>query len=143
MIPNAAGTDSDEHLDEIGAGDGEERNASLAGDRPGEQRLAGPGRPDQQRALGDLAAEALELGRVLEEVDDLGQILLGLVDAGDILESHLVLVLGQQPRLRLAEPHRAFGAPCIWRMMKIQAPIISTIGSTLCRMRPIRPGPGG
>ena len=72
-----------------------------------EQGLAGAGRADQQRALGDLAAQALELGRVLQEVDDLGQLFLGLVDAGHVLEGDAVLVLGQQPGLGLAEAHGA------------------------------------
>src|SRR3546814_1923458 len=42
------------------------------------QRLAGARRADQQTALRDLAAEALELLRVAQELDDLLQLLLGL-----------------------------------------------------------------
>ncbi len=70
-VAHAAGADADEHLDEIRAGDREERHVRLAGDGAGEQGLAGAGRADQQHALRDLAAEALEFLRVLQELDDL------------------------------------------------------------------------
>ena len=85
-VAHAAGADADEHLDEVGAGDREERHVRLAGDGAGEQRLAGARRADQQHALRDLAAEALELLRVAQELDDLLELLLGLVDAGDVVE---------------------------------------------------------
>ena len=71
QVAHAAGADADEHLDEVRAGDREERHAGLTGDGAGEQRLAGPGRAEQQHALGDLGADGLELGRVLQEVLDL------------------------------------------------------------------------
>src|SRR6185437_12200665 len=41
QVAYTAGADTDEHLDEVGAGDREERDPCLAGDRAGEQRLAG------------------------------------------------------------------------------------------------------
>ena len=97
MSRTRTGADADEHLDEVGAGDGEERHVRLAGDGAGQQRLAGAGRADQQHALGDLAAEALELLRVLQELDDFLQLALGLVDAGDVVEGDAALLLGQQP----------------------------------------------
>ena len=65
QVADAAGADADEHLDEVRAGDREERHAGLAGDGAGEQRLAGAGRAVEQDALGDLGADGLELGRVL------------------------------------------------------------------------------
>src|SRR3546814_10832848 len=40
-VAHPAGADADEHLDEIRAGDGEERHVRLAGDGPRQQRLAG------------------------------------------------------------------------------------------------------
>src|SRR2546421_702477 len=55
QVPHPRGADADEHLDEVGARDGEERHVRLAGDRLGQQRLARAGRPDQQDALRDLA----------------------------------------------------------------------------------------
>ena len=91
-------------------GDREERHVRLAGDGAREQGLAGAGRADQQHALGDAAADLLELLRVLEELDDLLELLLGLVDAGDVVEGDPALLLGQQPRARLAEAHRLAAA---------------------------------
>lgn len=60
-VTDPAGTDTDEHLDEVGTGDRVERDPSLAGDGACEQRLARTGRPVQQDALGDLGADGLEL----------------------------------------------------------------------------------
>ena len=79
QVAHARGAHADEHLDEVGARDREERHVGLAGDGLGQQRLAGARRADQQHALGDLAAELLELLRVLQELDDLPQLFLGLV----------------------------------------------------------------
>src|SRR4029077_6024081 len=81
-----------------------------ARDRARQQGLAGARRADQQTALGNLPAEALELLRVLQEVDDLLELGLGLVDAGDVLEGDAAVLLGQQARARLAEAHGAAGA---------------------------------
>src|SRR5207342_773581 len=80
---------TDEHLDEVGAGDGEERDAGLTRDGACEQRLAGPGRPVEEHTLRDPRAERLELLRVLEELFDLVELLDGLVSARDVLESDL------------------------------------------------------
>src|SRR5206468_2151742 len=52
QIADSRGAHADEHLDELGARDREERHARLARDRAREQRLAGSGRPDQQYAFG-------------------------------------------------------------------------------------------
>ena len=45
QVADPGGADTDEHLDEVRAGDRVERHAGLAGDGPGEQRLAGARRP--------------------------------------------------------------------------------------------------
>ncbi len=66
-----------------------------------------PGRADHQHALGDLAAELLELARVLEEVDDLGDFLLGLIDPGDVGEGDVHLILAEQACPALAKGHGA------------------------------------
>ena len=80
-VAHAAGADADEHLDELGARDGEERHPRLAGHGLAEQRLAGAGRADEQDALRDARAERDELLRVFEELDDLRELLLGLLHA--------------------------------------------------------------
>ncbi len=105
QVADARGADADEHLDEVGAGDREERDAGLTGGRAREQRLAGAGRPVQQHALGDARAERLELLRVLEELLDLVQLLDGLVGAGDVLVGDLGRVGRHALGLALAEAH--------------------------------------
>src|SRR5690606_26726434 len=104
-VTDPAGADADEHLHEVGAGDGEEGNAGLACDGPGQQGLAGAGRAVEEDALGDLGAYGLEAGRVLEELLDLLELLNGLVAAGDVGEGDLGLVLGHLTGLGLAELH--------------------------------------
>ena len=63
QVAHARRADADEHLDELGAAQAEERDRGLAGDRARQQRLAGSRRPDQQHALGDAAADARVLLR--------------------------------------------------------------------------------
>ena len=63
QVAHARRADADEHLDEVGAADREERHAGLAGDGLGEQRLAGAGRAEEQHALRDLGAHSSN-GRV-------------------------------------------------------------------------------
>ena len=70
-VADAARTDTDEHLDEVRAGDRVERDAGLTGDGAREQRLAGTGLAVEQHALGDLGADGEELRRLLEELLDL------------------------------------------------------------------------
>ena len=110
QVAHARGADADEHLDEVGAGDREERHVGLAGDGAGEQGLAGSRRAHQQHALGDAAAELLELLGLLEELDDLLQLLLGLLDAGDVLERHLLAGGVEELGLALAEGERLVAA---------------------------------
>ena len=105
-VAHPRGADADEHLDEVRARDREERDIGLARDGLGEQRLARARWPDEEHALGDLPAELLELGRILQELDDLAQLFLGLVDARHVLERDLVLLLRDEPGARLAEGQR-------------------------------------
>ena len=102
-IADARGSDADEHLDEIGAGDRQERHARLACDRAREQRLTGAGRPEQQHAFGNPRAERLILLGILQEVDDLGEFLFRLVDAGDVGERDLRAILRKHLGARAAE----------------------------------------
>src|SRR5205814_1828665 len=83
-VARAARPHPHEHLHEVGAGDREEGDVGLAGDRAGEQRLARPRRPHEEHALRDPAPELLELLGLAQELDDLLQLLLGLVHAGDV-----------------------------------------------------------
>ena len=105
-VAHAARADADEHLDEVGTGNREERHIGFAGDRARDQRLAGAGRADQQHAARNASAEALEFSGIAQEFDDLLQILLGLIDARDILERHAAMRFGQKFRTRFAKAHR-------------------------------------
>ena len=106
QVAHAAGANPDEHLDEFGAGDREERHARLAGDGAREQRLAGSGRADHQHAARNARAERSELVGELEELDHFGEVLLGLFLASDIGEGDRRLVARKHARPALAERHR-------------------------------------
>ena len=83
----------------------------FAGDRARQQRLAGAGRPDQQHALRNAAADARVLLRGLEELDDLPQLVFRLVHARHVAEPHLHVVVGVDLRAAARERHHApFGA---------------------------------
>src|SRR4029079_7684625 len=86
QIANAASADADEHLNELGAGDGIEGDARFAGDAAGQERLARPGGTIEEHALGHPAAELLELFGILQELDDFHQIGFDAFDARDVLE---------------------------------------------------------
>ena len=105
QVADAAGADADEHLDEVGAGDGEEGDAGLAGDGARQQRLAGAGRAVEQHALGDLGPDGLELRGLGEELLDLLELLDRLLAAGDVVEGGLRGVLVGHLGLGLAELH--------------------------------------
>ena len=106
-VADTAGADTDEHFNEIGAGDGEERHIGFAGNGAGEQRLAGAGRANEQRALRNLAAQSAETARILQEVDDFLQFLAGFVDAGHVVKGHAAFLLHQQLGAGFAETHGA------------------------------------
>mmetsp|Transcript_30476 Transcript_30476/g.81987 ORF Transcript_30476/g.81987 Transcript_30476/m.81987 type:complete len:351 (-) Transcript_30476:793-1845(-) len=88
-VADARGTDAHEHLDEVRARDGQERDGGLAGGGLGEHGFARARRTHEERALGHLGPELGKLVGVLEEVDKLGDLRLGLVTASHVLEGHL------------------------------------------------------
>ena len=69
----------------VRTGDGEERDVGFAGNCAGEQGLAGSGRSDEQNALGDATAKALELLGLAEKLNNFLELFLGFIDAGDVL----------------------------------------------------------
>ena len=93
----------DEHLDEVGSRHREEGPARLAGDGLGQERLSRSRRAYQQCPLGEPAAEAGELLRILQELDDLLQLHLGLVRAGHVGKGHLGRVAGKELGLGFPE----------------------------------------
>jgi hypothetical protein len=97
------GADADEHLDKVGAGDGEERHVGFARLSRDQRLASAEGRPTGRRR--NAAAEPLELLRVAQKLDDLLQIGLGLVNARHVFERDAALPLGEQFGFRLAEAH--------------------------------------
>ncbi len=129
-VTHAGGADTDEHLDEVGTGDRVERDARLAGDGAGEQRLARTGRAVEQDALGDLGADGLELRRLLEELLDLVELLDGLVGPRHVGEGRLggvsVISLALDlPNCMTLEP-----PPCIWFIRNRKTTTMRTKGSS-------------
>ena len=106
-VTHAAGTDTDEHLDEVGPGDGEERHVGLTGNGLGEQGLTRTRRAHHQHALGDLSAQTLEFLWVSQEIDDFFDVGLGFLNPRHVGEGGPVHVLGQQLGLGPAEAHPA------------------------------------
>ena len=104
-VAHSRRADADEHLDEVGTGDREERYAGFTCDGTRQQRLTGTGRSDEQYALGDPRAEFIELLGILEEFDDLRQFLLLLVSACHVVKGGLALFVVGVLDLRLAERH--------------------------------------
>ena len=86
QVTHTGGTETDEHLDEVGAGHRVERHAGLTCDGSGQQRLTSAGRAVQQHAARDARTQRLVLGRILEEVLDLLDFGHGLVFTGHIGE---------------------------------------------------------
>ncbi len=109
-VADAACADADKHLNKVGTGDGEERHIGFAGHGTRQQGLAGSRRSDEQHALGNAAAQLLELLRLAQVFDDLLQLFLGLIDAGHILEGDLLLLHREQARTALAERQRLVAA---------------------------------
>ncbi len=109
-IAHPAGADAHEHLDEVRAGHREEGPAGLAGDRLGQQRLAGSRRSHQQRPLGQPTAQPGELLGVLQELDDFLQLDLGFIGPGHVGEGHLGRVAGEELGFGLPEGKRPAAA---------------------------------
>ena len=105
QVTHARGAHAHEHLDEVGAGDREERHARLARDGAREQRLARARRPVEQHSLGDARSERLEFLRVFEELLDLVEFLNGFVDPRDVTERDLRRVHRHSLGARFAEAH--------------------------------------
>ncbi len=105
-VADTTGTDTDEHLDEIRTGNGEERHLGFTCNRLGQQRLTSAGRADHQHTTRNATAETLKLARITQELDQLVDFFLRLIAAGDVSKGRLDLILGKQARLALAETHR-------------------------------------
>jgi hypothetical protein len=88
QVANAGGAHTHEHLHEVRPAHREERHIRLSGHRACKQRLARPRGAQQDRSLGDPAAQPLKLLGVAQKLDDLLQFLLGLIRPGHVVERH-------------------------------------------------------
>ena len=86
-VAGPLGADTGEGLDEVGPGEGEERQLGLAGDGAGQEGLAGPGRPDQKAAARCLRAQGEEAVGSLEELHQLAEVVDGLVATRHVREA--------------------------------------------------------
>ena len=75
-IAHARGTNTDKHLDEVGAADREELDARLAGNRLGEEGLTCTRGAEEQDPLWNTRTEVIEFFGGLEELDNLLKLLL-------------------------------------------------------------------
>ena len=102
-ITNAARAYADEHLYEVGSGDGEERDVRLAGNCTSQQGFTGARRSYEQHALGNAATQFLKLLRLAQKLNNLAQLFLSLINAGNILEGDFLLLHREQTGTALAE----------------------------------------
>ena len=74
------------------------------GERPGEQRLADAGRPEEKDAARGLGSDRAETFGLAQEVDEFGDFALGVFLAGHVLEADLLLRRRLPGALRLRMP---------------------------------------
>src|SRR5206468_425747 len=102
-IAHAAGADTNKHFHKVRAGNREERDVRFTSDGACQKGLPRPRGADQQNALGNAAAEFLELLGIFEEFDNLLEFLLGFIGSRNVLEGGLLLLGGKQARAGLAK----------------------------------------
>ena len=110
QVPDPGRPQADEHLHETRARHRQEGDVSLAGDRAGEQGLAGAGRPGHQHAARAARPGPVVAAGVAEIVDDLTDLRLHRGVAGDVGEPGGRPFGVDDPRLRLgqaAQPAKA------------------------------------
>ena len=106
QAPDPRRATADEHLDEAGAGGGEEVDPGLGGDRPRQHRLAGAGGAVEEHPAWRLGAEGGEALRFAQPLGHVHQLVLGGVDSLDFLPEDR-FGLARLDRLRFGRPHRA------------------------------------
>ena len=83
------GADTDIHFDEVGSGDGIERDAGLACDSLGKKGLTGARRADKEHAMRQFRPQSCVFVRRMEVIDKLDEFGFRLVASGDIGETDL------------------------------------------------------
>ena len=106
-IADPAGTNTNEHLNEVRTRDGKERHVGFTCNSTRSQCFTCTWRPDEQCALWNFTAEALEFGGVFQKVDNFLKLFAGFINASNVFKGHPVFVFSQQFRLGLTKAHRA------------------------------------
>src|SRR5215469_968699 len=104
-VPHPRRADPDEHFDEVGTRNREERNAGLARNGARQQGFAGSGGSDQKNPLGNSAAQASEALGVAQKLNYFLEFILGFVDARNVGKGNLVSILGKQLGATLSKRH--------------------------------------
>ena len=107
QVPDPGRPEADEHLHETRARYGEERDVGLAGDRAGEQGLAGAGRPGHQHAARAARARPVIAAGIAQVVDDLADLGLHRGIAGHVGEPGGRPLAVDDPRLGLGQAGQA------------------------------------
>ena len=105
-IAHAACAHANEHFNEIGAADGEERDVRFPRDGLCEQGLARAGRAYEQHALGYARAHIGEGLGILQEIDHFGKLFLFFLAALNVLKGLAAILAVRKPCAALAEVHR-------------------------------------
>ncbi len=105
-VANAARADTDEHFNEVGTGNGEERHICLTRNRACQKRFTSSRGANQKHTARDLATKTLEFLRITQKFNDFFQILLGLIDTGDIVKRDTTVRFGQKLGFGFTEAHR-------------------------------------
>ena len=104
-IAHARGAQTHEHLHELRTADAEEKYARLSRHGLRHERLPAAGRPHQQDAARNLAAQAQVAVRIFQVIHHLGELRLGFVHARHVCEAHPHFLFRKNLRLVLAEGH--------------------------------------
>ena len=110
-VADAARADADKHLDEIRAGNREERAIGFSGDSFRDQGFTCSWSADAEDPFRDAGAEGGEFCWIFQEVDDLLKLFFGFIATGNIFEGHFIFVFGHQSGRRFAEVHSARADP--------------------------------
>jgi hypothetical protein len=128
-VANPAGADTHEHLDEVRAADGEERNARLAGDGAREEELPVPGGQNNSTPLGMRAPKIWKrLGFSRKSLISSSSSTASSTPATSLKVifgwSTATLLARDLPKLMTLLP-----PPCIWFMRKMKKTTIRSIGA--------------
>lgn len=102
-VADAPRADANVHFHKVGAGDGEELNIGFPCHGPGDQRLAGAGRADEQHALRNFGTQSGVLVWIPQEIHDLPQVLFLLFRASHVCKRDFFAVRDTDAGVGLAE----------------------------------------